>query len=56
MDREIDALPAKYRSPLVMVHLECRSPEDAANELGSKDGTLRVWLNRAKQKLLFRSS
>jgi RNA polymerase sigma factor (sigma-70 family) len=51
LDGEIDALPAKYRRPLVMVHLEGRSLEETANTLGCKDGTLRVWLNRAKQKL-----
>jgi RNA polymerase sigma factor (sigma-70 family) len=51
LDGEIDALPAKYRRSLVLVHLEGRSLEEAANTLGCKDGTLRVWLNRARQKL-----
>ena len=51
LDRELDALPAKYRRPLVMVHLEGRSLEDTAAALRCKDGTLRVWLNRAREKL-----
>jgi len=51
LDQELDKLPAKYRRPLVMVHLEGRSLEEAAAALKCKDGTLRVWLNRAREKL-----
>lgn len=51
LDRELDALPAKYRQSLVMVHLEGRSLEETAAALSCKDGTLRVWLNRAREKL-----
>ncbi len=51
LDRELDALPAKYRQPLVLVYLEGRTPEEAAAALRCKDGTLRVWLNRAKEKI-----
>lgn len=51
LDRELDALPAKYRQSLVMVHLEGRSLAETAAALSCKDGTLRVWLNRAREKL-----
>lgn len=51
LDRELDALPAKYRLPLVMVHLEGRSMEETAAALKCKDGTLRSWLSRACEKL-----
>jgi len=51
LDRELDKLPDKYRRPLVLVHLEGRSLEETAAVLKCKDGTLRVWLNRAREKL-----
>ncbi len=51
VDRELDALPAKYRQPLVMVYLEGRSLDETASALRCKDGTLRVWLNRAREKI-----
>jgi len=51
LDRELDALPAKYRRPLVMVHLEGCTLEETAAALKCKDGTLRVWLTRAREKL-----
>lgn len=51
LDQEIDALPARYRKPLVMFHLEGRSLAEVAAALGCKDGTLRVWLNRAREQL-----
>ena len=56
LDRELDSLPAKYRLPLVMVHLEGRSMEETAAALKCKDGTLRVWLSRACEKLRARLS
>lgn len=51
LDQELDALPPKYRRPLVMVHLEGRSLEETAEALQCKQVTLRVWLNRALEKL-----
>ena len=51
LDREIDALPAKYRRALVLFHLEKRSLAEVATALRCKDGTVRVWLNRARAKL-----
>ncbi|MFZ4398240.1 MAG: RNA polymerase sigma factor, partial [Kiritimatiellia bacterium] len=51
LDQELDTLPARYRRPLVLVHLEGRSLEETAAILHCKDGTLRVWLNRAREKL-----
>jgi len=54
LDQELDALPSKYRRPLVMVHLEGCSLEETAAALKCKDGTLRVWLNRAREKLRHR--
>ncbi|MCX7006975.1 MAG: sigma-70 family RNA polymerase sigma factor, partial [Kiritimatiellaeota bacterium] len=38
LDRELDALPAKYRQPLVMVYLEGRTLEETASALRCKDG------------------
>jgi RNA polymerase sigma factor (sigma-70 family) len=51
LDRELDALPAKYRRPLVMVYLEGQSLAETAAALKCKDVTLRSWLNRAREKL-----
>ena len=51
LDPAIDALPEKYRQPFVMVHLEGRSLEETAGLLACRDGTLRVWLSRAREKL-----
>lgn len=54
LDHEIDALPAKYRQPLVMIHLEGQDPSAVAAKLRCKESTLRVWLTRAREKLLNR--
>jgi RNA polymerase sigma factor (sigma-70 family) len=51
LDWELDALPAKYRRPLVMVYLEGQSLAETAAALKCKDVTLRSWLNRAREKL-----
>ena len=51
LDWELDMLPSKFRRPLVMVYLEGRSLEETAAALNCKQGTLRVWLNRAREKL-----
>src|SRR5262249_25132927 len=40
LDRELDRLPAKYRAPVVLCHLEGRTRKEAAGQLGLPVGTL----------------
>jgi RNA polymerase sigma factor (sigma-70 family) len=51
LEEEVEALPEAYRSPFVLCDMEGRSREEAARELGVKDGTLSSRLNRARQRL-----
>jgi DNA-directed RNA polymerase specialized sigma24 family protein len=37
LDHEIDALPAKYRQPLAMIHLEGQDPATVATKLRCKE-------------------
>jgi RNA polymerase sigma factor (sigma-70 family) len=48
---EIDQLPEKLRSPLVLCHLEELSYEQAARRLGVNEPTLRGRLHRGRQRL-----
>jgi RNA polymerase sigma factor (sigma-70 family) len=54
LDEEIHALPAKYRRPFVLCHLEGRTNEEAARELGWPVGTLFTRLSRARELLRHR--
>ena len=48
---EVRGLPAKYRIPVVLCHLEGHSNEEAADELGCPVGTIKTRLFRAREML-----
>jgi RNA polymerase sigma factor (sigma-70 family) len=51
IDEEVNRLPAKYRVPFVLFHLEGRSSAEVARELGCPVGTVESWLTRARERL-----
>jgi RNA polymerase sigma-70 factor (ECF subfamily) len=51
LDEEVARLPEKYRVPFVLCHLEGRTNEDAARELGCPLGTVLSRLSRARERL-----
>lgn len=51
LDQEIDALPARLRTPFVLCHLEGKKNADAARELGCPVGTVESRLHAARRRL-----
>jgi Sigma-70, region 4 len=54
LDEEIDRLPSPFREAFVLCHLQERTNEQAARELGCPVGTLLSRLARARQRLRVR--
>jgi RNA polymerase sigma factor (sigma-70 family) len=51
LDQELDALPEKYRAPLILHYFQGRTQEDIARELGCQVGTISAWLHRGRELL-----
>jgi hypothetical protein len=56
LDQELDQLPAKYRSLVIMCDLEGRTRKEVARQLGLKEGTLSSRLATARRMLASRLS
>lgn len=51
LDEELKELPLRYRTPLVLCHLEGKTQHEAATQLGLSYGTLRRRLDRGRKLL-----
>jgi len=51
LDEELKELPERYRTPLVLCHLEGKTQHEAAEQLGLSYGTLRRHLDRGRKLL-----
>ncbi len=51
LDAELDRLPAGYREPLVLCHLQGLTRDEAAARLGVPTGTLKTRLERGRKRL-----
>jgi RNA polymerase sigma factor (sigma-70 family) len=56
LDEELNRLPEKYRTPLVLCYLEGKTNEEAARQLGRPVGTLWYQLSRGREMLKGRLS
>jgi RNA polymerase sigma factor (sigma-70 family) len=48
LDEELEHLPERYRVPLILCYLECRTRDQAAQQLGLSPGSLHGRLERAR--------
>ena len=51
LDEEINRLPEKYRSPIVLCYLQGHTTEEAAELLGCPKGTILSRLSRGREQL-----
>ena len=51
LDAEVARLPAEYRTAFILCHLEGKTNEEAARELGCPVGTIQSRLSRARARL-----
>src|SRR5262245_38972824 len=56
LDEELEQLPERYRVPVILCYLECRTREEAAQQLGLSAGSLHGRLERARGLLRERLS
>lgn len=54
IDGALLALPARYRDPIILCHLQGLTRQEAAARLGCAEGTLSAWLSRGFAKLRVR--
>ncbi|MCI0380397.1 MAG: sigma-70 family RNA polymerase sigma factor [Gemmataceae bacterium] len=51
LDQELDLLPPKYRTPLILCYLDGKTRDEAAHELGVSIGSLHGLLERGRTQL-----